>query len=70
MLTFWVIINTPVILKAQWNNFLQENKLEKNDKIENEIYDVNRDPTKYTTEEISYIFRTKGPYSAFFERAN
>jgi hypothetical protein len=66
MLTFWIIINIPCILKSQWNNFIEEHKQELTTRLELGIYEVNRDPTKYTTEEISYLFRTKGPESIFF----
>ena len=34
MLTFWLIINTPVILTAQWNELAESNKLEFDEKLE------------------------------------
>ncbi len=35
MLAFWIVINTPVILTAQWNEFADSNKLLNDEKLEN-----------------------------------
>jgi hypothetical protein len=38
MLIFWLVINTPVILTAQWNEL-----------NEMEIDEINENPSKFTT---------------------
>jgi hypothetical protein len=48
---------------------VDKNRLEFDERIETNIHEVNRDPSKYTPEEIVYLFRTKGPYSAYFMRS-
>jgi hypothetical protein len=52
MLIFWIVINTPIILTEQWNILAESNKLGVDEKLDAEIDEVNRDPTKYTTNHI------------------
>lgn len=65
MLFFWLIINTPVCINANWKDYADPKNIDET--MEANIDQCNNEPNLLTTQEVLYLFRTRGPFSLIFK---